>query len=79
MTLEATKEMKMAHLVRSEFTYVIPKVHRGYAGQTLYINLSTGHIEARPVTQQMKDIFIGGQGFGLWRLWHAVNAAYPLG
>ena len=25
------------------------------------------------MTQQMKDIFIGGRGFGLWYLWHAIT------
>ena len=53
--------------------YVVPKVHRGYAGQTLYVNLSDGAIESRPVTDEMKDIFTGGKGFGLWRLWNAVT------
>jgi aldehyde:ferredoxin oxidoreductase len=65
--------MKQAHRVLAEFTYTVPKVHRGYAGQTLYVNVGTGHIESRPVTEEMKRIFIGGKGFGLWRLWHAVT------
>jgi aldehyde:ferredoxin oxidoreductase len=73
MTLEAIHEMKAAHQAVSEYAYTVPAVHRGYAGQTLYVNLTTGHIEARPVTQEMKDIFVGGKGFGLWRLWHAVS------
>ncbi len=74
MTLEAIQEMKQAHRLLADFTYRVPKVHRGYAGQTLYVNLATGHIEARPVTEEMKRIFVGGKGFGLWRLWHAVTA-----
>jgi aldehyde:ferredoxin oxidoreductase len=73
MTLEAIAEIKQAHRTLAEFVYPVPKVHRGYAGQTLYVNLSTGHIEARPVTDEMKRIFVGGKGFGLWRLWHAVT------
>jgi aldehyde:ferredoxin oxidoreductase len=47
---------------------------RGYTGKTLYVNVGTGEIEERPVTDRMKAIFIGGRGFGLWRLWNAVNA-----
>jgi len=35
--------------------------------------VGTGAIEARPVTDRMKEIFIGGRGFGLWRLWNAVE------
>jgi aldehyde:ferredoxin oxidoreductase len=73
-TMEVTLEqMKLAHERLAEFHYAVPKVHRGYAGQTLYVNVGTGQIEARPVTLEMKDIFIGGKGFGLWRLWHAVS------
>jgi aldehyde:ferredoxin oxidoreductase len=30
-------------------------------------------IEPKTVTQKMKDIFIGGKGFGLWYLWQAVT------
>ena len=49
---------------------------KGYSNQTLYINLSDNSIEARPVTEQMKEIFIGGRGFGLWRLWNAVKGRH---
>ena len=73
MTLETVQEMKAAHRTLAEFSYPVPKVHRGYAGQTLYVNIATGQIEARPVTDEMKRIFVGGKGFGLWRLWHAVT------
>ena len=73
MTLEAIQEMKQAHRVLADYTYRVPTVQRGYANQTLYVNLSDGHIESRPVTEEMKRIFIGGKGFGLWRLWHAVT------
>ncbi len=73
LTPEAIQEMKAAHRVLAEFNYTVPKVHRGYANQTLYVNVDTGHIESRPVTAEMKRIFVGGKGFGLWRLWHAVT------
>ncbi len=72
-TLESVLEMKQAHRIFAEFNYSVPKVERGYAGQTLYINVATGDIESRPVTDEMKRIFVGGKGFGLWRLWHAVR------
>lgn len=70
---ETIQELKAAHRVLAEFNYTVPKVHRGYANQTLYVNVDTGHIESRPVTAEMKRIFVGGKGFGLWRLWHAVT------
>ncbi|MEZ7891452.1 MAG: aldehyde ferredoxin oxidoreductase C-terminal domain-containing protein [Candidatus Wallbacteria bacterium] len=55
------------------FDYPKTKIEKGYSNQTLYINLTTNEIKIKPVTQQMKDIFIGGRGFGLKLLWDAVN------
>jgi len=57
----------------SKQIFALKKVERGYTGRTLYVNVDTGVIEERPVTQQMKDVFIGGRGFGVWRLWNAVQ------
>jgi aldehyde:ferredoxin oxidoreductase len=65
--------MKGAHKVLAEFTYEPGTVERGYAGRTLYVNLSDKAIASKPVTGQMKDIFIGGRGFGLRLLWDAVT------
>ena len=59
--------------VLSEFTYTVPALHRGYTGQTLYVNVGDGTIAAKPVTEEMKDKFIGGRGFDLWLLWHGVR------
>jgi len=56
-----------------EQSYALGKVERGYTGRSLYVNVDTGVIEERPVTQQMKDVFIGGRGFGVWRLWNPVG------
>ncbi|MDD5263346.1 MAG: aldehyde ferredoxin oxidoreductase C-terminal domain-containing protein [Candidatus Bipolaricaulis sp.] len=61
--------------VIAEKSYERSSAHRGYTGKTLYVNVGTGTIEERLVTQQMKDVFIGGRGFGLWRLWNAVDAS----
>jgi aldehyde:ferredoxin oxidoreductase len=59
-------------LVIAEFKYELNKVERGYNNRTLYVNLSTKKIASRPVSQKMKDIFIGGRGFNLWLLWNAL-------
>jgi len=59
--------------VLAEFDYKLGAVERGYAGRTLYVNVGDGAIESRPVTDQMKDVFVGGKGFGLYRLWQGVN------
>ncbi len=59
--------------VITEMTYTPSPLARGYTGKTLYVHVGSGKIESRPVTQQMRDVFIGGKGFGLWRLWNAVS------
>jgi aldehyde:ferredoxin oxidoreductase len=57
----------------AEYDYEWYPVVKGYTNRTLYVNLSDNTIASRPVTEQMKEIFIGGRGFGLWRLWNAVQ------
>jgi len=67
------EEMKAAHNVLAEFTYDKTPVQRGYAGRTLYVNLSDNTIAGKPVTEEMKEKFTGGKGFGLWLLWNGVR------
>jgi aldehyde:ferredoxin oxidoreductase len=59
-------------LAISEFKYGLGKVERGYNNRTLYINVSNNQMMSRPVSQRMKDTFIGGRGFNLWLLWNAL-------
>jgi aldehyde:ferredoxin oxidoreductase len=66
-------EKETARRVLTEYSYELAPAERGYTGQTLYVNLSDNEIESRPVTEEMKEKFIGGRGFGLWRLWHGVE------
>jgi len=74
MRTESPTKIKREDLkVLAEFDYELGEVERGYTNRTLYVNLSDNTIESRPVTQEMKDIFIGGRGFGLWLLWQAVT------
>ncbi len=54
--------------------YKRPEIDRGYANQTLYVNLSDTDIAIKPVSEDMKRIFVGGKGFDLWLLWQAVSA-----
>ncbi len=55
-----------------EFKYTPSKVERGYNNKTLHMDLSTMEITSKPVSQLMKDTFIGGRGFNLWLLWNAL-------
>ncbi len=61
--------------IRAEFVYDPAALELGYTGQTLYVNVETGAVEARPVTEEMKRTFVGGRGFDLWLLWQAVHDA----
>jgi len=72
MTL--VNEYLASHQLVTKYPYKKRPIDRGYANRTLHINLSTDTIEEKPVTQQMKDLFTGGRGFGLWLLWNAVEA-----
>ena len=66
-------ETMTTNRILTEFTYEPSPVERGYTGQTLYVNLSENTVAAKPVTDVMREKFIGGRGFGLWLLWHGVN------
>jgi len=54
--------------------YDRPVIDKGYANQTLCIDMAAADISIKPVTDKMKDVFIGGKGFDLWLLWNAVQS-----
>lgn len=70
MNIEA---MKNAHKVLKEYKYKWAPIDKGYNNRTLYINLDDNRIEEKPVSQLMKDKFVGGKGFGLKLLWDATK------
>lgn len=53
--------------------YDKPVIEKGYANQTLCIDISGQKISIKKVTKEMKKVFIGGKGFDLWLLWNAVQ------
>lgn len=59
-------------LILAEFEYDPQEINRGYAGRTLYINLTDNSIKVKPVTEEMKEKFIGGRGFDLWLMWNSL-------
>lgn len=61
--------LKSKHKQLKDFSYQLKELNRGYANRTLYINLSDLTIKEKQVTEQMKEKFIGGKGFGLRLLW----------
>lgn len=70
MSFEA---MKAKHKRLAEYKYETGTIDKGYNNRTLYINISTNDIKEKPVSQEMKDKFVGGKGFGLKLLWDAVK------
>ena len=71
----ATNDRMDGRVLVSELRYQIKDIERGYANRTLYVNVGDGTITEKPVTQLMKDKFVGGKGFGLYYLWNAVTPA----
>ena len=53
--------------------YRRPEIKRGYADQTLYVNVSDPELAIKPVEKKVREIFIGGKGYDLWLLWNAVQ------
>ena len=66
-------EKETTRPVLAEYAYEPAETDRGYTNQTLYVNLSDDVIKSKDVTEEMKEKFIGGRGFGLWYLWHGVE------
>ncbi|MBU0764985.1 MAG: aldehyde:ferredoxin oxidoreductase [Bacteroidetes bacterium] len=63
------EKLKNSHKLLTRYDYKKSELDRGYADRTLYVNISSNTIKEKPVTQLMKDKFIGGKGFGLRLLW----------
>lgn len=66
-----TNKLKMEPV--KTLNYKRREINKGYANQTLCIDIQTSDISIRPVTEKTKDLFTGGKGFDLWLLWNSVN------
>ena len=67
------EEFKASHNIIKDFKYIWHPIELGYNNRTLYINLTDNTIKEKPVTEQMKEKFVGGKGFGLKLLWEATK------
>ena len=67
------KNMKENHKLLAEYKYELGEIDKGYTNRTLYVNISDNTINSKPVTEMMKEKFVGGKGFGLWYLWNATT------
>ncbi len=67
--MKNVQEMKAKHVLLKEYKYQSAPIDRGYNNRTLYINLSDNTIAEKLVSEEMKEKFTGGKGFGLRLLW----------
>lgn len=74
MTGQRVMEMHSKHRVLAEFEYEPTQLHRGYNNRWLRIDLTNNTIETKPVTEQMKRLWVGGKGFDLWLTFQEVDS-----
>jgi len=73
MPVENIVQMRDAHEVLCEFPFELKELNKGYSDRTLRIDLDKNEITIHPVTQQMKELWIGGKGFDLWLMFQEIN------
>jgi aldehyde:ferredoxin oxidoreductase len=66
-------DFRKKHKLLKEWYYQLKPIERGYNNRTLYVNVGDCTIKEKPVSQLMKDKFVGGKGFGLKLLWDATK------
>ena len=54
-------------------TYQRREVEKGYTGQYLDVDLSSGNVSVGAIEEKTRQTLIGGKGFDLWLLWQAVR------
>lgn len=67
------REILEAQKVLGEFEYEPKRAVKGYTGEILRVDISEPSFRVIPVTDQMKEIFIGGKGFDLLMMWQEVS------
>jgi aldehyde:ferredoxin oxidoreductase len=67
------QEFKTKHKILKDWSYELRPIEKGYNMRTLYVNVGDHTIKEKPVSQLMKDKFVGGKGFGLKLLWDATK------
>ncbi|MBU4032559.1 MAG: aldehyde:ferredoxin oxidoreductase, partial [Candidatus Thermoplasmatota archaeon] len=67
------EKLKASRKIIAEFKYEKRAVEKGYANRTLFVDLTKNEIREVPVTEDMKQKFTGGRGFGLKLLWDTIN------
>ena len=74
MASEQTARLLAAHETLASMDFDDVPLIQGYAGRILKIDVGANTLEILPVTQQMKDLWIGGKGFDLWLTLQEIDA-----
>ena len=56
-------------------SYEHPGIKNGYTDKSLHVNVSSSDISIKDIDKKVKEKFIGGKGYDLWLLWHAVSGS----
>jgi NADP-reducing hydrogenase subunit HndC len=73
MRVEKIEQMQKAHEIVCEFPFELKEPDKGYSDRILRIDLGKNQVTIHPVTQQMKDLWVGGKGFDLWLMLQEIN------
>ena len=74
MASEQTARLLAAHETLATLKFDEAPLVQGYSDRILKIDVSDNRLEILPVTQQMKDLWIGGKGFDLWLTLQEIDA-----
>ncbi len=73
MTENVINKMQKSHKILTSFPFKVKELNRGYSDRALRVDLGNNEISIIPVTQQMKDLWLGGKGFDLWFMLQEIN------
>lgn len=65
--------LRARHRVIAAESYEPQSLDKGYTRKWLRVDIASGEVQLRDVTQEMIDIFIGGKGFDLRLMWDEVT------
>lgn len=60
--------------VIAEYSYERRQIKKGYTSGSLYVDLSGSVIYAKDISDEMKEKYVGGRGFGIKYLWDAIKS-----
>lgn len=73
MASRTVAEMKAAHRILAEVEFEPKELNRGYADRWLRVDIGSLEVTTHPVTQQMKDLWVGGKGLDLWLTFQEID------